>query len=292
MKYMSLRESAVRAARFLETVELPSLPHIPSCALAVGSGNAAATARVLFPTALHATESSYTQLLPHVKTVLVVSASGAKHAPLIVRTAREAGKRVLLVTTRQDAPAAAFASRVIRTPALDEPYSYNVSTYAGMLALLREDHAWRSVPRYAKRLDAFTLPVRPRMITIVVPDAAFWMIPFLLTKGDELFAARLPLRVFTLSELMHAKTIIPHPREVFLLLGVKSPFFLKDRLVLRVPFPSASHAVHLLMAYAVIGRIQEIMPDWFGRHIAAYTARLHQIFGRVERGGKKKDREE
>ena len=69
--------------------------------------------------------------------VVVLSASGAKHAPRIVDTAHQYQKPVTLLTNTANAPAQMqlnnAADRVYVFPKNREPYTYNTSTYLGMI---------------------------------------------------------------------------------------------------------------------------------------------------------------
>ena len=281
MRYPSLREVALHAVAHLSRREVPRLPRIPHCSLIIGSGNAAATGKALYPAMIHATESDYHEKLSAARHVVLISASGAKHAPSIARQAREAEKRVLLITTNPDAPAKAYAERTIITPAVEEPYTYNTSTYAGMLAMLPEKHEWKQVHQLDKKSIRIIPGRKPRMITFILPARLAWLKDFILTKGDELFAPRIAFRAFTSEEVKHAKTIIPDKREYFILLTTPDRavrILLQERWQTRLILPEASKAVSLLMTYVLIGRLQEAMPDWFGTHLPAYEKLLQNVF--------------
>lgn len=106
--------------------------------LVVGAGNAEATGRIIFQDfdAVFASESDFEDKLkniPAVDGVIIISASGGKHAPLISKRAREFGKTVILITNNPSAPAKEFVANenVLVFPKNREPYTYNTSTYMG-----------------------------------------------------------------------------------------------------------------------------------------------------------------
>ena len=108
--------------------------------LVVGSGNAASVGKLLFDDvdAVFADESSYLQKLSSIKAIdgaFVLSASGSKHAVEIVKELTERNIPTILLTNNPDAPAKEFLpeSSVCVYPKNREPYTYNTSTYMGML---------------------------------------------------------------------------------------------------------------------------------------------------------------
>lgn len=117
------------------------LPRIPLDTLAfpliVGSGNGIETGKILFRKhpALFASESDAQDkmLLDAVREVVIVSASGEKHAPVLAEQARLAGKRTLLISSTRDSTASQMVDESCIFPKITEPYTYNTSTYFGYL---------------------------------------------------------------------------------------------------------------------------------------------------------------
>jgi hypothetical protein len=108
--------------------------------LVVGSGNAAVAGKILFNDvdAVFADESSYMQKLEThtaIDGAFLISASGSKHAVSIVKELVSRSIPTILLTNNEFAPAKEFlpeeASFVF--PKNREPYTYNTSTYMGML---------------------------------------------------------------------------------------------------------------------------------------------------------------
>ena len=115
--------------------------------LVIGSGNAAATGKILFhdSDAVFADESSYVEKLEKIKAidgVILISASGGKHAPGIAKNVQQWDKPFYLLTNNPNSIAARSLSpkQILVFPKNREPYTYNVSTYMSMiLAKTRED---------------------------------------------------------------------------------------------------------------------------------------------------------
>ncbi|MGH7240192.1 MAG: hypothetical protein ACREHG_09055, partial [Candidatus Saccharimonadales bacterium] len=102
--------------------------------LVVGSGNAEATGRIIFAEtdAVFASESTVDNKLKNVKDideVVIISASGGKHAPIIARKAQAASKHVTLITNTPNSPADRALDKSDITvhvfPKNREPYTYN-----------------------------------------------------------------------------------------------------------------------------------------------------------------------
>ena len=95
----------------LELFQQQSVPEIDISnykrPLIVGSGNAEATGRIIFDKidAVFASESSFESKLkniPSIDGVVIISASGEKHAPIIAKVARGMNKPVTLITNSAD----------------------------------------------------------------------------------------------------------------------------------------------------------------------------------------------
>lgn len=140
MPYPSLREVV------LETIDLystkSSLPQISltqfHTPLIVGSGNGYYTGRILFrdTPAYFAVESEVEKKLEKIASitdVVVVSASGEKHAPIILETAKRYGKRTFLISSSEKSRGRDIADASIIMPKIREPYTYNTSTYFGYM---------------------------------------------------------------------------------------------------------------------------------------------------------------
>lgn len=256
--------------------------------LVVGSGNALPTGMLMFRSvdAVYADEGSIRDVLartPSIDAVYVISASGSKHAVGITQALLEVGLPVFLVTSQNNAPAAKelIQEHVMVTPHIREPYTYNTSTYLGMLLASAPEqtrnvleHIEREVfPRIDETLaefSTFTLIVRPEF------EAHRAMFQ---TKFDELFGPMLHGRVFTESELLHAKTVVSSDSEYFIEFGTTSKLPLPPERHRTIPLPSpVGPAAMLAIGYVVIGRLQELFPPYFKDHIRTYVADASTAF--------------
>lgn len=257
--------------------------------LVLGSGNAEVTGRILFNEhdAIYADESTCSKKLESaregIKNAVIISASGKKHAVEITENLKERGITTWLLTNNPDAPARAHVddARVLVFPKNREPYTYNTSTYMGIiLGKTGEDPArihefiTKEVTPHIRddfgKYDAFYLIIPPECIPIR---------DMLLTKFDELFGARVSGRVFTLEQSKHAKTVVPSPTEFFISFGEKNELFGDQAHRLHIPLPKDTDYVTLMaIGYYVIGHIQKQHPPYFKERIKAYTDAASHMF--------------
>lgn len=257
--------------------------------LVIGSVNAAETGKIIFAdqAAVFANQDSYERMWrshPDIDGAIIVSASGSKHAVSIVQTLTAAGVPTVLLTTDPNAPAAAHlpADSVYVFPRNREPYTYNTSTYLGMIFGARgEDPA-----AIRSHIETQVAPMIPQHFGEY--DAFFCMIPpefgvvrgMLRTKFDELFGSRVCGRVFTYEEAKHAKTVVPYERECFVSFGVENDAFGDPARRVRIPLPDAAGPAALMaVGYYTIGHIQKQHPPYFKEHIAEYAREASRIFG-------------
>lgn len=286
----NLDEVVLGALEFLSGAHIPHLDtRAHARPLVVGSVNALTTGRILFrdADAVFADEGTYHEAMsrvPGIDAVYVFSASGSKHAISIAREVKEKGLPVYLVTSTENAPASEFvdASHVHVFPHIREPYTYNTSTYLGML-LSRGDESPEDIlsyiettvapliPETLSQFDSFVLTVPPQFGTVR---------PMLLTKFDELLAPLVTGRAFTSEEIKHAKIVVPSSTQFFINFGVPSTAYADESVQLTIPLPESALPVAVLaITYYVIGRIQAQHPPYFKDGIRAYTARAQEVFG-------------
>lgn len=256
--------------------------------LVIGSVNALSTGRVLFESvdAVFAEEGNYHAAflrVPQIDAVYIFSASGGKHAVHIAKDVAMRGLPTFLVTSTEHAPAAAYldSSRVLVFPHIREPYTYNTSTYMGMMlgnssespAEIRtfiEDVVRPSIPKTLGTFTSFVLTVQPQF----APLRSMFM-----TKFDELFAPVVTGRAFTDEEIKHAKIIVSSPTQYFLNFGVAATGYANVAQQLEIPIlPQCGPVAMLAIGYYVIGCIQEQHEPYFARGIGAYIDRASTIF--------------
>lgn len=257
--------------------------------LIVGSGNAYATGKILFADspAVFANESSYSnklEVMSDIDGAVLISASGSKHAITIAETLQQKGIDSVLLTNNIDAPALNYfdESSVYFYPKNREPYTYNTSTYLGMiLSKTKEDPE--------QILEYIETNVKPSLTlsfdsynacTIIVPAAFGAITSMFRTKFDELFGPMITGRVFTEEEIKHAKTIVPSDKECFIGIGVADEWYGTDNHRISVPLPdTADYAALFAIGYFVIGTMQKQHPAYFKKNITAYTEKATAIFG-------------
>ncbi len=277
----------------LEMLATQELPHIDISsferALVVGSGNAEATGRILFAKsdAVFASESSIDEKLASltsVSEVVVVSASGGKHAPIIARKAKSAGKHVTLITNTPNSPAElalnADEITVHIFPKNREPYTYNTSTYMAMIAgYTREDPA--AILQFInEEINTLSLPDFSKYdkYYLIVPPKFSGAIRMLQVKFIELFGRNVARDVESSEYVRHATTVAPS-NELFISFGEVNNTWGKPENRLNVPLPEgADYVAMIAIGYFMVSQIQKAKPDYFKDNIEEYCKFISGVF--------------
>lgn len=258
--------------------------------LVVGSGNAEATSRIIFDTidAIFASESTVDEKLrsiADIDEVIIVSASGGKHAPIIAKKAHQAGKHVTLITNTPASPTAQELSEHDLTihvfPKNREPYTYNTSTYMAMiLGYTREDPA--AIQRFIEaEVDGLAMPDFSKFTKyyLIVPPEFAGIIRMLQVKFIELFGRNLARDVETSEYVRHATTVAPSD-ELFISFGEQNVIWGKPENRLNIPLPeNAGYAAMMAVGYYAIAQIQKAQPQFFKQNINEYCQFISKIFG-------------
>ena len=105
--------------------------------LVLGSGNAIETGKILFRKnpALFASESDAPDKigLAEIQEIVVISASGSKHAPVLIDLAHKHQKVAHLISSTPNSEASQKTDHSYIFPKISEPYTYNTSTYFGYI---------------------------------------------------------------------------------------------------------------------------------------------------------------
>ena len=256
--------------------------------LVVGSVNAASTGRILFhdKDVVFADQGTYKDKLEFISNIdgaVLISASGGKHAVGIAEDLKRRGIATWLLTNNPDALGARYieGDKVIVFPKNREPYTYNTSTYMGMIFSKTEEGA----PRILEHLLQDTLPRIPSNLAkydafyLIIPSRFSVVKDMFLTKFDELFGSKISGRVFTMDETKHAKTVIPSETELFISFGEKNELFGNENARLTIPLPEDSdYGAMMAIGYYVIGHIQKQHPPYFKENIIQYTKQASKIF--------------
>ena len=246
--------------------------------LVVASGNALPTGGVVFQgePSVFADEGQYESALranPDVHSAVVISASGEKHAPVIVKHLLKRRLPTCLLTCSAASSAAKLlrASRVFVTRKQDEPITYNTSTYLGMMLARTRENPARIKQHLLRRVKPLIPDFRKFAAFYLMVPAQFDLVrPMFVTKFDELFGPRLVGRCYTPEQTLHAKTVVPWDKELFLSIGVENEHFGTKRLAIPLP-EKAGFAAMVATGYYVIGHIQQQFPPWFMRSADDYA---------------------
>ena len=284
LKYLTPQRLAQSRVSLEKVMEKYSRP------LVVGSGNAGFTGRIVFADkdAVFADESTYKHALRTIKaidSVILVSASGGKHAPIIADYLARRKKKLplILLTCNKRAKAKKYVDTMIPFPSRPEPYTYNTSTYMGMI-LAKTKESTRKILRHIKDVDA-ALEQHPTSFANY--DAFFLLVPerfdlireMLKTKFVELFGRRVARDIFTWEQAKHATTLVENDTELFISFGNKNRFWGKHRL--HIPLPDkADYGAMMAVGYYVIGKIQAQKLPWFKNSVSSYCKKAKQWFGK------------
>lgn len=283
MELISLKQNVTQALDFFIKNKPTSLDlskfQLP---FVIGSGNAYNTGLILFSqkAAIFADESNFKQLIEAFKPVIqkglithtvIISASGGKDSVWEIELAKEYGLKTVLLTTKAQSEAAKKADRVYVFKSIAEPYTYNVSTYMGMvLSSTKEDPAGikefilsLKLPSNFNEYDAFSF---------VVPDKFQAICPMLDIKKSELFGPHLSIRAFSQGHARHAKFVIRSEKELVLTLGEKNSYFGHPNHRFDISLPDYfNFAGVMALTYFLVGVIQEAKPSYYKDNIEAYT---------------------
>lgn len=282
----NLNEIVLRALGFLAREEL--VDHaldLPEHTLVVGSGNALPTGRVLFEDRNFAfrDEGNYREYFgegQQADAAVVIFASGEKHAPQIVDELVAMGLSPYLLTCNRHSTAARrlSPSHVCEAPMMEEPLTYNTSSYLGMM-----------LAKTAENIEEISAHIQSNVAPLIAGvgsyEAYYLLLParfeclsgMLLTKFDELFGGRVNGRCHTMAQSMHAKTLVPWDKELFVSFGEPNNRFGTERLHLPL-YPNAGYAAMLAIGYYLVGQIQAEKPPWFAENVQRYTDVQRQLF--------------
>jgi len=254
--------------------------------LVIGSGNAEATGKIIFKDsdAVFANENNYKQKLKQIKNidgVIVISASGGKHAPLIVKEVKSKKKKILFLTNNSNSQAAKLLSQkeILTFPKQREPYTYNTSTYMSMiLSKTKESPSsiYNFINSKIKKINFNSLK-KYYTFYIILPPEFELMRDMLDKKFVEMFGRRIPYSIYSTEYIKHATTIVPSPKELFISIGYNNKIWGKNRLNIPLP-PKADYAMFMAVSYYIMGQIQKSRHQWFKSYLLGYTKKISKIF--------------
>lgn len=278
------------ALELFDKTELPSFDFdVYSNPIVVGSGNALTTGHVLFDesNSVFADESTYEKKLRTISSVngaILISASGSKHAIGISKSLSEKNIPITMLTNNTNAPAKEFLNenQIVVFPKNREPYTYNTSTYMGMILSKTKENP-ESIHQFITETAAKVIPsnfTEYDSFFMIIPPEFNAMREMLLTKFDELFGSKVSGRVFTLEQAKHAKTVVPSEKECFISFGERNDLFGEEGNRIHIPLPNnVGYGALMAISYFLIGQIQKQHPPYFKENIAVYAKAASKMFG-------------
>ena len=248
----------------------------------VGSGNAYNTGLIIFSdtAAIFADESNFKKLIPAfekaiqnklITQAVVISASGEKDSVWEIELAKKYSLQTTLLTTKKDSSGAKIADKVYVFESIDEPYTYNVSTYMGMiLSASHEDPA-----KIKDYIDSLKFPDNfndYKAYSFVLPDKYLNICPMLDIKKNELFGPNLSLRAFSQGHARHAKFVVRSDDELVISVNEKNEYygFPNNRWGISIP-SEFSYAAVMAITYFIVGKIQDSKPQFYKENITNYV---------------------
>ena len=277
--------------------------------LVVGSGNGYYTGRILFRNlgAFFATESEVDTKLANIDSitdVVVISASGEKHAPIILNTAKQHQKKTLLISSSAKSSGRDIADHTIVMPKIREPYTYNTSTYFGYMLAETPDLDLMKLREFitGELTDALSSwgssaqdPIHPgtdpglpqrrddrnwainfadySSFFIVIPNEFVLLREMFETKFIELFGRKVARDIFSYEQMKHATTVVQDDKELFLCFGNTTEIVYGSNQIDLPIFDSTSYAAMMLVGYYLVWKIQVALPPYFMESIADYCIR-------------------
>jgi hypothetical protein len=273
---INLDKCVINALDLLSSSKFPKIKNIFKNPLIVGSGNAAAIGKILFH-GIFANESNYLEKLKTEKIdgCILISASAGKHSPIIAKQMKKKKIKTILLTNNPKGKATKFVDKTYVFPKNIEPYTYNTSTYLGMiLAKTNEDP--QKILNFLKKLKIPALK-KYNSYYFIVPEKFDPIRELFETKFDELFGPMIQGEAFTYEQTKHAKTLVKSNKELFISLGVDNKAFGKNKLNSKLP-KWADFGLIFCLGYYIIGKIQESNKPWFKENIENYVKEASKLF--------------
>lgn len=249
----------------------------------VGSGNAYNTGLILFSenAAIFADESNFRKMIASYENVInkglirdavVISASGGKDSVWEIEVAKQYKLKTTLLTTKSQSDAAKAADNVLVYKSIPEPYTYNTSTYMGMILSSTKENP-RDIKKHVEELKFPEDFSGYSGYSFVVPDRFMQICPMLDIKKSELFGTKLSLRAFPQGHARHAKFVVRSEDELVISLGQINEFYGAPQHRWNIELPEdANFAEVMATTYYIVGKIQTAKPPYFKENIANYVS--------------------
>lgn len=247
----------------------------------IGSGNAINTGKILFSgqAAVFADESNFRSMVSSYQKVIdkglitdavVISASGEKDSVWEIELAGKMKLKTTLLTCKPGSSAAKMADRVVSYKSIAEPYTYNTSTYLGMVLSTTGEQPDR-IKQYIKSITPVQGFGDYISYAFVLQDKFLNVTPMIDIKDNELFGPHVMIRAYTEGHARHAKFVHPWEKELVIAVGTECRYFGDPAHRFHIPFPeSGSFGTVISLTYYLCGLIQRAKPDYFRQHIESY----------------------
>lgn len=280
----------------LETLDFFSLNQPPklntknfSFGFVVGSGNAYNAGQIIFSNqeAIYANESNFKDLLKTyssliknkvLKEAVIISASGEKDAVWEVKAAKQAKLKTTLLTCNPESSAAKLADNVLPFRKIAEPYTYNFSTYFGMIISKSAEKTF-NIKREIVKIEPIIKKLnfkKFKSFSFILPDKYAAIAEMINIKHEELFGPLLSLRAFSEGQARHAKFVHPSKDELVISFS-ENKFFGLAKSRLELNFKNAGPGLILALSYYLVGLIQTAKPPYFKNDIQAYCEKTGAI---------------
>lgn len=276
-----LDEAALKALIFFNKKKVSKLTlKALSFPIVVGSGNAYNAGQIIFKDkgAFFANESNFRQTLKKcqplirnktIKEVIIISASGEKDSVWEIKAAKKAGLKAILLTCSENSSAAKIADQMSVYRKLAEPYTYNTSTYLGMILSASNENPL-AIKNFINKIELPRRFKKYSSYSFILPDEYAAIAPMLDIKRHELFGPKMSLRAFSEGEARHAKFVIRDEKELVISFSKNEFFgFPKSRWQINLP-KTAGPAMMMSLCYCIIGMIQRSKPAYFKKNISRY----------------------
>ncbi len=286
----NLDETVIASLDFFSENKVPQL-NLKSYSLpiVVGSGNAYNTGQIIFSKipAIICSESNFKNILSSYKKLInnktitqavIISASGEKDSVWEIKLAKKFKLKTILLTCSKNSSAAKLADQVISYKKLPEPYTYNVSTYLGMILSAGQEEA-KGIKEYIAKIK---LPKNLKNYTafsFILPDEFAAISPMLEIKRNELFGPYVSLRAFSFGEARHAKFVNNSDKELVISFGENKYFgYPNNRIEIKIP-RNAGNSFIMALSYYLIGKIQAVKTPYFKKNIANFCETGPKAYG-------------
>ena len=250
--------------------------------LIAGSGNAIVTAKIIFSEidAIFCDETNFDASLDKdIDWLIILSASGEKHAPIFAKKAKIINLETFLITCNAFSSTAkiVWEKNTIITAKNREAYTYNTSTYMGWILA----NTWENPKNILENIQNTIDPILEKIdfwkytsYLLVTPNKFAWVNQLFTVKFIELFGRKIARDVFSYEHLNHAITVIPDENELAISFWEGEFDFANNRL--QIPLSeNIDLAEFMAIWYYIIWKIQKSYPNYFQEHIKSYIKRAN-----------------